>query len=103
MGPKLEDIVSRAHVREMRHGAGSLTLGDNATAHPSLIINDGLIVIETDIVVYEQAILRAYHSNPILVVRLEVIATESSRILLARTPNLLLEVSVVEVLSGEAH
>ena len=87
----------------MRHGAGSLTLGDNAAAHPSLIINDGLIVIETDIVVYEQAILRAYHSNPILVVRLEVIATESSRILLARTPNLLLEVSVVEVLSGEAH
>jgi hypothetical protein len=36
-------------------------------------------------------------------VRLEVIATESSRILLASTPNLLLEVSVVEVLSGEAH
>ena len=88
----------------MRQIVGSLAFGNDAAAHSSLIINDGLIVIEADIVVDEQAILRAYHSNPILVQRLEVVATESSRILLAYpTPNLLLEVCIVQVLGGEAH
>ena len=88
----------------MRQIVGSLAFGNDAAAHPSFIINDGLIVIEADIIVDEQAILRAYHSNPILVQRLEVVATESSRILLAYpAPNLLLEVCIIQVLGGKAH